>query len=140
MNSPTKEVVHTKELFQNLLRLQELEFSEARDGSAEAAISKLRRKIPLPILEHYDRLTARGKTGMAAVRHQVCMGCHMRIPIGAVITLMHGDDIQMCDNCGRYLYLPDDGHNEPPPVPAEAAPVPAPAKTRGRKKALVATA
>jgi predicted nucleic acid-binding Zn-ribbon protein len=118
MNSPTKEVVHTKELFQNLLRLQELEFSEARDGSAEAAISKLRRKIPLPILEHYDRLTARGKTGMAAVRHQVCMGCHMRIPIGAVITLMHGDDIQMCDNCGRYLYMAPEDPVKPEAVSA----------------------
>jgi len=138
MKSPAKEARPTKELFQNLLRLQELEFSQARDGSAEAAISGLRRKIPLPILEHYDRLTARGKTGMAAVRHQVCAGCHMRIPIGAVIQLMHADDIQMCDTCGRYLYIPDDARHEPPPVPAEAAP--APAKTRPKHKALAATA
>jgi predicted nucleic acid-binding Zn-ribbon protein len=138
MKSPTKEVVHTKVLFQNLLRLQELEFSPARDGSAEAAISELRRKIPPPIREHYDRLTARGKTGVAAVRHQVCMGCHMHIPIGAVITLMHGDDIQVCGNCGRYLYLPDDAQNEPPAVPAKAAPCAA--KTRPKHKALAATA
>ena len=46
------------------------------------------------------------------MRHQVCMGCHMRIPTGAVITLMHGTDIQLCDNCGRYLYLPADAHNK----------------------------
>ena len=80
-----------KELLQNLLKLQELEFAEASDSATEAAIAKLRRKIPLPILEHYDRLTDRGKKGVAIVRHQVCMGCHMRIPIGAIITLMHGD-------------------------------------------------
>jgi len=138
MISPTKEFGSTKELFKNLLRLQELEFSQARDGSAEMAISGLRRKIPLPILEHYDRLTARGKTGVAAVRHQVCTGCHMRIPIGAVIQLMHADDIQMCDTCGRYLYIPDDARDEAPPVPAQAAP--APAKTRPKRKALAAAA
>jgi len=101
-----------KELFQNLLQLQELQFGDRSGGSVEAAISQLRRKIPLPILEHYDRLTARGKTGLAAVRHQVCMGCHMRIPIGAIIRLMHAEDVQLCDNCGRYLYLPNDDRNE----------------------------
>lgn len=123
-----------KELFQNLLRLQELEFGELSNGSVEAAISQLRRKIPLPILEDYDRLTARGKTGMAAVRHQVCMGCHMRIPIGAVIRLMHADDIQMCDNCGRYLYLPSDGRNELREVYAEATATAA--RTRPKHKSL----
>ena len=101
-----------KELLQNLLKLQELEFADASDSATGTAISKLRGKIPQPILEHYDRLTDRGKKGVAAVRHQVCMGCHMRIPMGAMITLMHDDDIQMCENCGRYLYLPSDAHNE----------------------------
>lgn len=108
-----------KELFQNLLKLQ-LEFAEARSGSAEAAISQLRRKIPLPILEHYDRLTARGKKGVAIVRNQVCTGCHMRIPIGAIITLMHGDDIQMCETCGRYLYLPPEEPVQPLEAPVQA--------------------
>ena len=116
-----------KELLQNLVKLQEFEFSETSDGKSEAAISVLRRKIPLPILEHYDRLTARGKTGIAPVRHHVCMGCHMHVPIGAIITLMHASDIQMCENCGRYLYL----------LPADAAevetPPPAVAPKRTRK-------
>ena len=101
-----------KDFLQNLLKLQELEFGNVCDSHAEAAIAKLRQKIPLPILEHYDRLADRGKKGIAAVRHQVCMGCHMRIPIGAIITLMHATDIQMCDNCGRYLYLPPDARDE----------------------------
>ena len=108
-----------KELFQNLLKLQELEFADARGSSAEAAISQLRRKIPLPILEHYDRLVVRGKKGVAIVRNQVCTGCHMRIPIGAINTLMHGDDIQMCETCGRYLYLPPESPNPPVEVPVE---------------------
>jgi predicted nucleic acid-binding Zn-ribbon protein len=94
-----------KELIQNLLKLQDLEFADLGDSKTDAAISELRQAIPLPIIEHYDRLTDQGKKGVAAVRHQVCMGCHMRIPIGAVITLMHDTDIQVCENCGRYLYL-----------------------------------
>jgi len=127
-----------KELIQNLLKLQELEFAEVRSGSAEAAISQLRRKIPLPILEHYNRLTARGKKGVAIVRNQVCTGCHMRIPIGAINTLMHGDDIQMCETCGRYLYLPPETPNPPVEVTVEAKP----AKPRGKpgRKRLIPAA
>jgi predicted nucleic acid-binding Zn-ribbon protein len=95
-----------KKLLQDLLKLQELEFAAAIDSEAEAAIGKLRRKIPAPILQHYDRLTDQGKKGVAMVSHQTCTGCHMRIPIGAIVTLMRGDDIQMCETCGRYLHLP----------------------------------
>lgn len=101
-----------KELFENLLKLQELEFGNDDGGNVDAAISALRQEIPLPILEHYNRLTARGKKAVALVRHQVCTGCHMTIPIGAINTLMHAEDIQMCENCGRYLYLPSDARDE----------------------------
>ena len=124
-----------KSLLQNLVKLQDLEFSDVTDGKTESQISELRRKIPLPILEHYDRLTARGKTGIAAVRHQVCMGCHMRIPIGAIVTLMHAADIQMCESCGRYLYLPAEEKNELPELCAEARS--ASTRRRPRQKNLV---
>src|SRR5208282_1669355 len=95
------------ELLQNLIRLQSLEFGEIKEKNAEAIIAELRGKIPTPILAHYDRLLARGKKGVAAVRNQVCTGCHMRVPIGVVTTLMHDADIQLCESCGRYLYLSD---------------------------------
>ncbi len=101
-----------KDHLQNLLKLQELEFGDITDDKLEKTISALRKKIPLPILEHYDRLTLRGKKGVAIVRNQVCTGCHMRIPIGAINTLMHGEDIQMCDTCARYLYLPPEARHE----------------------------
>jgi predicted nucleic acid-binding Zn-ribbon protein len=65
----------------------------------------LRAKIPSQILAHYDRLVARGKKGLAAVRGQVCSGCHMQVPLGVVMTLKRGEDIQLCESCGRYLYL-----------------------------------
>ncbi len=109
------------ELLQNLVRLQSLEFENATGP----AIAEVRAKIPSQILGHYDRLVARGKKGLAAVRDQVCTGCHMRLPIGVVTTLMHDTDIQLCDSCGRYLYLPE-------PAPAEA-PEPA-AKSKPAKK------
>lgn len=114
---------------QNLLKLQTIEFGEQKGG--DKLISELRATIPEPILGHYDRLRARDKKGVAVVRNQVCTGCHMRLPIGVITILMQDRDIQLCDSCGRYLYL------EPQTTP-EALAVPAkPAKKR-RSKAAVA--
>jgi len=95
-----------KELLQDLIQLQSLEFGGDEKGNRDAALAELRARIPSQILGHYDRLVARGKKGLAAVRGQVCSGCHMQVPLGVVMTLKRGEDIQLCESCGRYLYLP----------------------------------
>jgi hypothetical protein len=118
------------DLLPTLLDLQALDFSDAPGPDSESRRSELRARVPQPILGHYDRLVARGKKGVAVVRNQVCTGCHMRLPIGTINTLMQGQDIQLCDTCGRYLYLPNPAEAslaEPAPAP-KAAP-----KTRKRK-------
>jgi len=96
------------ELLQNLIKLQAIEFKEISEKNAGATAGELRGKIPPQILGHYDRLLAKGRKGVAAVRNQVCTGCHMRVPVAVVATLMHDTDIQLCENCGRYLYLAGD--------------------------------
>jgi predicted nucleic acid-binding Zn-ribbon protein len=108
-----------KKPIQNLLKLQELEFGDVVDGEAQAAIAALRQKIPSLVLKNYERLTDRGKKGVALVRHHVCTGCHMSIPIGDILTLVSGETFQMCDNCGRYLYLPVDEEKNLRETPAE---------------------
>ncbi len=123
------------ELLQTLLKLQALDFEEVADTDAEATIEALRAKIPPQILGHYDRLVARGKKGVAMVRDQVCTGCHMRQPIGTIMTLKRAEDIQLCETCGQYLYLPPDVQTEP--VAATASPKMT-KKTRKPKKPVQA--
>lgn len=118
------------DLLTSLLKLQALEFDQSPAKGSEAQVAELRSKIPAQILAHYDRLVARGKKGVAVVRNQVCTGCHMRLPIGTINTLMQGNDIQVCDSCGRYLYLPDPAESQF--VEKIAATKPAP-KARKRK-------
>jgi predicted nucleic acid-binding Zn-ribbon protein len=125
-------------LLQNLLKLQALEFDEAPGKNAEAQAAELRAKIPQPIIGHYDRLRVRGKKGVAVVRNQVCTGCHMCIPIGQITVLMRGDDIQLCESCGRYLYLPDAAETEFL-AHMEAAKPAAKAPAKPRKRRALAT-
>lgn len=120
-----------EELIRNLLALQTLEFSQAPAANAAALIAELRGKIAPQILVHHDRLRVRGKKGLAAVRNQVCTGCHMRLPLAVIMTLKHGQDMQLCDNCGRYLYLLDLAQSPPPTDLPAAKPV---RSARRRKK------
>lgn len=125
------------DVLQNLLKLQALEFGEVTAKNVDAQAGELRGKIPEPILGHYDRLRARKKKGVALVRNQSCAGCHMRVPIGQITVLMRGEDIQLCESCGRYLFLPAPVPAEveaPPPVET-ARPARKPRKPRAAAKA-----
>jgi predicted nucleic acid-binding Zn-ribbon protein len=101
-----------KEIMKNLFELQTLEFEKTIRPDTEERIAELRAKIPAPILAHYDRLCDQGKKGLAVIRNQTCSGCHMRLPLAVVMDVRHALDVCLCDNCRRYLYLPE-------PTPAE---------------------
>jgi len=100
-----------KELMKNLFELQSLEFEGVIKSGDEEKIAALRAKIPAPILGHYDRLC--DKKGVAVLRNQTCSGCHMRVPLGVVLDLKRGDDVRLCDNCRRYLFLRDEAPETP---------------------------
>jgi predicted nucleic acid-binding Zn-ribbon protein len=126
-------------ILQNLLKLQALEFGEATVKNVEAQTAELRGLVPQPIVSHYDRLRVRGKKGVAIVRNQVCAGCHMHVPIGQITMLMRGEDIQLCESCGRYLYLPDPAEAEAL-TPVEPAKPAAKRATKPRKRRALAPA
>lgn len=90
-----------------LLALQTLEL-ENRKAAKDADRARLRAEVPEPVLGHFDRLLARGKKGVSVIRNGVCTECHIRVPVGTLVTLARGADIQLCGNCGRYLHLPDE--------------------------------
>jgi predicted nucleic acid-binding Zn-ribbon protein len=120
-----------RKIMEQLLVLQKLQFdTRSQTSESKAEMAKLRDKVPTPILAHYERLVSRGKKGVAIARAGVCSECHLLITSGRLISLVYTDEVQLCDNCGRYLYLPEDepiGLSQPKPAP------PAPTRRPSRK-------
>jgi hypothetical protein len=102
--------VFMKEIIETMVSIQQAEMgaTESTSKSSTASLNALRNKVPAPVLAHFDRLRTRGKKGVSNIRRGVCTECHMKVPMGTLITLAHGKDIQLCGNCGRYLYLPEE--------------------------------
>jgi hypothetical protein len=125
-------------IMQHLLALQAFELStKPLTPAHKTEILKLREKVPAPILAHFNRLIARGRKGVAVARNGVCSECHLRVTSGTLASLAYTTEIHLCDNCGRYLYLPE---NEPlgladSPMRAEGK---SPAR-RTQKKTVVRT-
>lgn len=95
-----------RKIMEHLLALQKLQFNvSGRSPARQAEVERHRAEVPAPILAHFERLLARGKKGVALVRGGVCTECHLRITNGKFVELSGGNDICLCDNCGRYLYL-----------------------------------
>jgi predicted nucleic acid-binding Zn-ribbon protein len=67
-------------------------------------ILKLRQLIPESVCGHYDRFVKAGKVPIVAVRNGVCQGCFVRLSSGAFQQLIRQDDLNLCENCGRYIY------------------------------------
>ena len=83
----------------------EIENSMSRKPDSAAAIESLRASIPSNALLHHDRLRARGRQSIAAVRNDVCSGCHMKLPISTLTDLKRASTLMKCDFCGRYVFL-----------------------------------
>ena len=108
-----------KSIMENLFALQKLlRLPGTDEGDRRKEIESLRKKIPEPVLGHFDRLRMRGKKGVAIVRNGVCGECRITVAIGVLGALAFESDVQLCGNCGRYVYLPED---EPVYSPASCA-------------------
>ena len=118
-----------------LLTLQNLEMGpKLNSPENETEIRRLRQKIPPQIISHYDRLRAREKKGVALERNGTCTECHMRLASGVYAELLRGEDVVLCDSCGRYLLHAK--IEKPPSAPPAPEPKPPRPKTarKGRRK------
>ena len=64
----------------------------------------LRSQVPNSILSHFDRLLAQGRSGVAPLRNGICGGCHIRIPRAHVAGIRASHELDVCDQCGTFIY------------------------------------
>jgi hypothetical protein len=96
-------------IVESLLEVQNIKLQqEVLTPAQEAQSQALRAKVPAGVLEKFNRLVGRGKRPVAIVRSSVCGECHLRLSSGTLASLAYTTEIHYCDNCGRFLYLPED--------------------------------
>jgi predicted nucleic acid-binding Zn-ribbon protein len=95
------------------------EYEEMRDK-----IESLRAPLPTSILGHYDGRKAHGKLAIAPVRGGVCGACHLSIPSGRLSDLRRKPgELNVCDNCGVFIFLTEDELAPPSVSTSDRAPV-----------------
>jgi len=87
---------------------------EAKTGTLEKMIAELESTRPPltepldpDLLDRYQRLF-KSKNGVVVVplEHDVCTGCHMKVPTQTSLEVRGEKVIVDCPNCGRILHLP----------------------------------
>ncbi len=71
-------------------------------------VGRLAGNLPESIVTRLNRMLDRGRKGIVALRGRVCSGCRIQVPLSKVLDLRHGEQLQTCESCGRFLYLETD--------------------------------
>jgi predicted nucleic acid-binding Zn-ribbon protein len=107
------------DLIQCLVQLDELDKARSalktkstKLAALTARIEELRQRLPTAILKHYDQRRARNKPTIAPVKRGICGGCHISMTRSSAANLHRsGGAINVCENCGVFIYLDDGGEH-----------------------------
>jgi predicted nucleic acid-binding Zn-ribbon protein len=70
-------------------------------------IGEMETSLPPQVRSRYKRLSGRTERTVVPVIGGTCYGCFVSIPTAVVSDADRNEDINYCDNCGRFLYLID---------------------------------
>ncbi len=87
---------------------QKIKSIEERLDSLESERAEIARTISEDVRDRYQRLfKSKGDSAVVALRHEVCMGCHMKITTQTAVRVKGGNELVSCEQCGRILYHED---------------------------------
>jgi predicted nucleic acid-binding Zn-ribbon protein len=79
---------------------------ESELSSHLAAREEAVKEVPADVVSLYDKLReAKGGVGVAALRGDMCEGCHTKLPAREVEQVRAEGGLQRCDNCRRILVV-----------------------------------
>ena len=88
--------------------MEEAEFNiDIEDALAqlELRITELRQELPPQVNSRLDRFTSHGGRPVVPVINGICYGCFTAVSTGSVADLGRNDEVNYCENCGRFLYV-----------------------------------
>jgi mannitol/fructose-specific phosphotransferase system IIA component (Ntr-type) len=105
-----------KNVLNQLIQLQELDFALTEGRTAptkmpltqlEEAVAKSLRKLPEDVAERYQRLRKRVPLAVVPIVSGACAPCGVVVPVALVQAVKLGEQLQVCPQCGRFLYFPE---------------------------------
>lgn len=68
-------------------------------------VTELEDRLEGPVASRYRRIGGpQGKRVVVPVVDGVCYGCFMRVPTAWASDAARNEELDVCDNCGRFLY------------------------------------
>lgn len=68
-------------------------------------IEFFRKRLPISILNHHDRMLQKGRASIAGVTQRGhCLGCGERVERETWERLRSGYGLELCDHCGSFLF------------------------------------
>jgi len=91
-----------KQIYDQEFKADNAKLSELRARTEEEA-----KKVDPSLLEQYRRIKQHCTPPMARLVEGQCAGCFMSLPSATLLEIKNGNNIVLCDNCGRILYYKD---------------------------------
>jgi predicted nucleic acid-binding Zn-ribbon protein len=88
--------------------VEEQEFNiDINDAVAqlESRIEELKDDLPPQVRSRLERFARTGGRAVVPVINGICYGCFTAVSTGSVADLGRNDDLNHCENCGRFLYV-----------------------------------
>lgn len=68
-------------------------------------IEELKQDLPPQVRNRLDRFAKTGGRAVVPVINGICYGCFTAIPTASLSELGKNDNVNHCENCGRFLYV-----------------------------------
>ena len=91
-----------KQIYDQEFKADNAKLSEQRTRTEEEA-----KKVDPALLEQYRSIKQHCTPPMARLVEGQCAGCFMSLPSATLLEIKNGNNIVLCDNCGRILYYKD---------------------------------